>query len=132
MSERALPYLVFVTAFALVSMQSKIAAAVRVIVTGVALAVWSGSPYFGLFAVFLLTIVHVLVFTAAFMPARGTQVAEPVWNDFGRRVSHVRACFFVSCRTRRRIIPADSPARATLRFWSPKMKNRAATRFFAH
>jgi hypothetical protein len=65
--EIALVYLVFVSASVLVFTKNKAAAAALIVLTALSLALFSGSVYFGLVALFLVTIVHVFVFTAAFI-----------------------------------------------------------------
>ncbi|MDB5070581.1 MAG: hypothetical protein JWM87_1692 [Candidatus Eremiobacteraeota bacterium] len=67
MWEIGLVYLVFMTAALFVFVKNKAAATAGVIVTALFLVLFSGSPYFGLIALFLVTIVHVFVFTAAFI-----------------------------------------------------------------
>ena len=65
--EIGLFYLVFVAA-ALLAFRSKPAVAVGAIVlTGVGAALFSGSPWYGLIAFLIITIVHVLLFTGAFI-----------------------------------------------------------------
>ncbi|HEV3089313.1 MAG TPA: hypothetical protein VGX96_19060 [Candidatus Elarobacter sp.] len=65
--EIALFYAVFVSACVLVFSKNKAASAGIIALTAVLLAFFSGSRYFGLVALLLITIVHVLVFTAAFV-----------------------------------------------------------------
>jgi len=65
--EIALLYLVFVSASVVVLIRNRVAAGAMIAVAALAVALFSGSAYFGLFAVFLVTIVHVFVFTAAFI-----------------------------------------------------------------
>ena len=66
-AEIGLVYAVFVSAAFLVLHKSRAVGIVLLAVTAVALVWFSGSPYFGVVAFFLITIVHVLVFTAAFV-----------------------------------------------------------------
>jgi hypothetical protein len=65
--EIGLFYGVFVSASLLVFLKNKAISAALISVTALALVVFSGSRYFGLIAFLLITIVHVLVFTAAFV-----------------------------------------------------------------
>jgi hypothetical protein len=65
--EIGLFYGVFVSASLLVFLKNKAICAALIIVTALALVVFSGSRYFGLVAFLLITIVHVFVFTAAFV-----------------------------------------------------------------
>ncbi|MEA2718904.1 MAG: hypothetical protein QOJ39_768 [Candidatus Eremiobacteraeota bacterium] len=65
--EIGLVYLVFVAAALLVAVKNNTAAAAGLVASAVALVFFTGSPYFGLIALLLVTIVHVFVFTAAFI-----------------------------------------------------------------
>ncbi|HEY0396636.1 MAG TPA: hypothetical protein VGD01_19320 [Candidatus Elarobacter sp.] len=65
--EIGLFYLVFVSASLFGFVRSRIVAGSLVAVAVVALTLFSATPLFGLIALFLVTIVHVFVFTAAFM-----------------------------------------------------------------
>jgi hypothetical protein len=65
--EIGLFYAVFVSASVLVFVKNRRLAAALLALTGVSVVLFSSSPYFGLVALFLVTIVHVLVFTAAFV-----------------------------------------------------------------
>jgi hypothetical protein len=65
--EIGLFYGVFVSASLLVFLKNKAISAALIVVTTIALVVFSGSRYFGLIAFLLITIVHVFVFTAAFV-----------------------------------------------------------------
>jgi len=65
--EIALFYCVFVAASLLVFVKDKAMAAALIAVAAVSLALFSSTRYFALVAFFLITIVHVFVFTAAFV-----------------------------------------------------------------
>jgi hypothetical protein len=65
--EIALIYVVFVSASLLVFVKSKALSAALIVLTALSLVFFSSSRYFGLVAFFLITIVHVFVFTAAFV-----------------------------------------------------------------
>jgi hypothetical protein len=65
--EIGLFYLVFVAAALLIFRVNQLAATGVILLTGLGLLLFSGSPYYGLIAFFIITIVHVLVFTAAFL-----------------------------------------------------------------
>jgi hypothetical protein len=65
--EIGLFYIVFVSACVLVFVKNKAVSAVLVVLTALSLVFVSSSRYFGLVAFFLITIVHVFVFTAAFV-----------------------------------------------------------------
>jgi hypothetical protein len=65
--EIALFYLVFVTASLLIFIKNKAATVALIILTGCSLVLLSSSRYFALIAFFLITIIHVFVFTAAFV-----------------------------------------------------------------
>ncbi|MDB5092299.1 MAG: hypothetical protein JWO85_400 [Candidatus Eremiobacteraeota bacterium] len=65
--EIGLFYGVFVSASLLVFLKNKAMSAALISLTALALVVFSGSRYFGLIAFLLITIVHVFVFTAAFV-----------------------------------------------------------------
>jgi hypothetical protein len=60
-------YLVFVSAALFIFARNAVAAAAVIVLTGIGLVLFSGSPYYGLIAFLLITIVHVFVFTAAFI-----------------------------------------------------------------
>jgi len=65
--EIGLFYLVVVAAALLIFRTDSTVAAIAIAVTGLGLLLFSGSPYYGLVAFLIITIVHVLVFTAAFL-----------------------------------------------------------------
>jgi hypothetical protein len=65
--EIGLFYLVFVAAALLISGSNEMVAAGVILLTGFGLLLFSGSPYYGLVAFLIITIVHVLLFTAAFI-----------------------------------------------------------------
>jgi hypothetical protein len=65
--EIGLFYAVFVSAFLLVFIKNRAISAAAVGLTALWLVVWSSSRSFGLVAFFLITIVHVFAFTAAFV-----------------------------------------------------------------
>jgi hypothetical protein len=65
--EIGLFYLVFVTAAVVGFVRNRVAAAATAVVAAAALALFARSPWFALIAFLLITIVHVLVFTAAFI-----------------------------------------------------------------
>lgn len=65
--EITLFYLVFVTASLLLFIKNKAAGLVLIILTLISLIIFSGSRYYALMAFFLITIIHVFVFTAAFI-----------------------------------------------------------------
>ncbi len=65
--EIGLFYLVFLGAALVVFVRRRIAASVAAVAGAVLLALFSRSPLYALFAFFLITIVHVFVFTAAFI-----------------------------------------------------------------
>jgi hypothetical protein len=65
--EIALVYVVFITALLLVFVKNRIAGTALVVLTAMAVATFSGTRNFALIALFLITIVHVFVFTAAFV-----------------------------------------------------------------
>ncbi len=65
--EIGLFYLVLVCGALLVFRASAVVAAGVILVTGLGLAAFSGSPFYGLVAFLILTIVHVLVFTFVFL-----------------------------------------------------------------
>jgi hypothetical protein len=65
--EIGLFYLVFVSAAVFVFTRSLVAAAGAALLTGLGAIAFSSSPYYGLIAFLIITIVHVLIFTAAFI-----------------------------------------------------------------
>jgi hypothetical protein len=65
--EIGLFYLVFVAAALIIFRVNEIVATGLILLTGFGLLLFSGSPYYGLIAFFIITIVHVMVFTAAFL-----------------------------------------------------------------
>jgi hypothetical protein len=65
--EIGLFYLVFVAAALLIFGSNELVAAGIIMLTGFGLLLFSGSPYYGLIAFLIITIVHVLLFTAAFI-----------------------------------------------------------------
>lgn len=65
--EIALFYLVFVVAAALIFVESKTVMAALIVLTLSALLFFSSSRYYALIAFFLITIIHVFVFTGAFI-----------------------------------------------------------------
>jgi hypothetical protein len=65
--EIGLFYAVFITASMLVFLKSRALAAALIALIALSLALFSGSRYYALVAFFLITIVHVFVFTAAFV-----------------------------------------------------------------
>jgi hypothetical protein len=65
--EIGLFYLVFVSAAVFVFTRSLAAAALAALLTGLGALAFSSSPYYGLVAFLIITIVHVLVFTGAFI-----------------------------------------------------------------
>ena len=65
--EIGLLYVVFISAFLLVFVKHRAIGVAAIALTALWLAVWSRSPSFGLVAFFLITIVHVFIFTAAFV-----------------------------------------------------------------
>lgn len=66
-AEIGLFYGVFISASLLVFVRSRVLAAALILSAAVLLLLFSVTPYFGLIAFLLITIVHVLVFTAAFV-----------------------------------------------------------------
>jgi hypothetical protein len=106
--EIALFYLTFVAAALLAFRVDQIAATALVFLTGVGLLVFASSPGAGLLAFLLITIIHVLVFTAAFV-LLGALKSRSCWGLAS--VAVYAACvasFFV-------IWPAASPASAFIR-----------------
>jgi hypothetical protein len=65
--EIALLYVVFVAAFLLVFVKNQAIGIAAVVLTALWLGLWSSSRSFALVAFFLITIVHVFIFTAAFV-----------------------------------------------------------------
>jgi hypothetical protein len=65
--EIALFYLVFVAAALIIFRVNEIVATGVILLTAFGLLLFSGSPAYGLIAFFIITIVHVLVFTCAFL-----------------------------------------------------------------
>lgn len=65
--EIGLFYLVFVVGALLVFQASRAMAAGMIGLTGIGLFLFSGSPYYGLIGFLILTIIHVLIFTFAFV-----------------------------------------------------------------
>ncbi len=65
--EIGMVYLVFVTAMMLLFVRRSASAAALIVVAVTAIALFSGAPAYALIAYFLVTIVHVLLFTAAFV-----------------------------------------------------------------
>lgn len=65
--EIALFYLVFVAAALLIFKANPLVATGVILLTGLGLTLFSRSPHYGLIAFFIITIVHVLIFTAAFL-----------------------------------------------------------------
>jgi hypothetical protein len=65
--EIGLFYLVFVVAALAIFRSHPLIAAAAIVLTGVGAALFNGSPYYGLVAFLIITIIHVLVFTAAFV-----------------------------------------------------------------
>lgn len=65
--EIALFYLVFVTASLLMFTKNKATGLALIVLTLISLIIFSGSRYYALMAFFLITIIHVFVFTAAFI-----------------------------------------------------------------
>lgn len=115
--EIGLMYLVFLTAPLLLWVRHPVNAVALFVVTAAGLALFSGARAYALLAYFIITIVHVLVFTVAFV-LQGALRSRSRWSMVSLAVfaACIAAVFAIELRP---LLPASATIRGVYSFFEP-------------